>query len=278
MNRSGFPGEPYSVLVWTPIVALATALAFKLPSIVRLWRDPLLRAVGGLLLLACAVFVFAAPPTIAWTNRVTGVPNIAAPWVYSLHRRVLRSGLLLVIALARRSDRALGPAAETRRATRWVVSLYAGVIVALWALFALADVPVERTAGPGHVLRHHALHARGDRSLPARAHHVLCPHVPADLELDPHRRTRRVAALGTEVPGRRLRRQPAVRRGEAARPSCARWAGRDLDPLSTQLAPAVGGVAAVLIAIGFILPHAGQFLHDRWRVRRAHLRLARCTG
>ncbi|MGW5177735.1 hypothetical protein ACWERY_25760, partial [Streptomyces sp. NPDC004082] len=126
---------------WIPLAVLAVALAIRLPGIIKLWQDPLLRAVGGLLLLACAVFVFAAPDTIAWTNRVTGVPNISAPVVYTLLTAFCGSCLLLVIAwrngLSEHSPR-------TRRATRWVLALYTGVIVALWALFALADVPDER--------------------------------------------------------------------------------------------------------------------------------------
>lgn len=132
----------YTSYWWIPAAVLATALAIKLPTIIRLWKDPLLRAVGGLLLLACAVFVFVAPSTIVRVNRVTGVPNISAPWVYSLLTAFCGACLVLIIAwrdgLSERS-------ARTRRATRWVVSVYGGVIVALWVLFALADVPVERT-------------------------------------------------------------------------------------------------------------------------------------
>jgi hypothetical protein len=50
----------------------------------------------------------------------------------------------------------------------------------------------------------------------------------------------------------------------------ARWTGHDLDWLSTDLAPPVACLSAILIAVGFILPHAGQYAHDRWRVRLAH--------
>lgn len=88
MNPSRFFAGLY-ISFWIPTAVLTAALAIKLPSIVKLWKDPLLRAVGGLLVLACGVFVFAAPATIAWTNRVTGVPNIAAPGLQP-HHRVLR--------------------------------------------------------------------------------------------------------------------------------------------------------------------------------------------
>jgi hypothetical protein len=43
-----------------------------------------------------------------------------------------------------------------------------------------------------------------------------------------------------------------------------------VDWLSTAVAPPLACLSAVLIAIGFILPHAGQYLHGRWHVRLAH--------
>jgi hypothetical protein len=53
----------------------------------------------------------------------------------------------------------------------------------------------------------------------------------------------------------------------------ARWTGHDLDWLSTALSPPVACLAAILIAVGFILPHAGQYLHRRARTRLSHWRL-----
>ncbi len=109
----------YPISFWIPTGALTAALAIKLPSIIRMWRDPLLRAVGGLLLFACAVFVFAAPSTIAWTNRVTGVPNFSAPWVYSLLTALCASWLLLIIAWRNGlSDRSAAPAARCAGSSR----------------------------------------------------------------------------------------------------------------------------------------------------------------
>lgn len=59
MNPSRFFDGLY-ISFWIPAAVLTAALAIKLPSIIKLWKDPLLRAVGGLLVLACGVFVFAA--------------------------------------------------------------------------------------------------------------------------------------------------------------------------------------------------------------------------
>ncbi|MER5372037.1 MAB_1171c family putative transporter [Streptomyces sp. NPDC002553] len=254
------------VSFWLPTVVLAAALAIKLPSILKLWRDPLLRAVGGLLVFACAVFVFAAPKTIAWTNRVTGVPNIAAPWVYSLLTALSASWLLLIIAW--RNGRAERSAA-TRRATRWVVSVYAGVVVALWVLFALADVPVEQIrdldtyyAGTPFM--------REEILLYLTAHTVACS-ITARLiwnwirtdGLDAWLRWG-LRFLGVGYATNLL--FSAAKFTAVA----ARWTGHDLDWLNTNVAPSAACVAATFVAVGFIVPHAGQYLQERWLVRRRH--------
>ncbi len=251
---------------WLPTVVLGAALAIKLPSILKLWRDPLLRAVGGLLLFACAVFVFAAPRTIAWTNRVTGVPNIAAPWVYSLLTALSASWLLLVIAwrnnLTERS-------AQTRRATRWVVSVYAGVVVTLWVLFALADVPVERIRDLDTYYATTPF-MREEILLYLLAHTVACS-VTAGLIWNWSRTEGLDAWLrwGLRFLGAGYVTNLLF---SAAKLTAvvARWTGHDLDWLNTNIAPSAACVAATLVAIGFIVPHAGQYLQERWRVRRLH--------
>ncbi|PAZ12240.1 hypothetical protein CLM62_31140 [Streptomyces sp. SA15] len=251
---------------WLPTVVLAAALAIKLPSIVKLWRDPLLRAVGGLLVFACAVFVFAAPGTIAWTNRVTGVPNIAAPWVYSLLTALSASWLLLIIAWRNgRTERS----AQTRRATRWVVSVYAGVVVALWVLFALADVPVERIRDLDTYYANTPF-MREEILLYLLAHTVACS-ITARLiwnwirtdGLDAWLRWG-LRFLGVGYATNLL--------FSAAKLTAvvARWTGHDLDWLNTNVAPSAASIAATLVAIGFIVPHAGQYLREHWLVRRRH--------
>ncbi len=254
---------------WVPTAVLTAALAIKLPSIVKMWRDPLLRAVGGLLLFACAVFVFAAPGTIAWTNRVTGVPNISSPWVYSLLTTLCASWLLLIIAwrngLTDRTDR-------TRRATRWVVAVYAGVIVALWVLFAFADAPVERLRDLDTYYANTPF-MREEILLYLTAHTVAST-VTARLVWNWIRTDGLDAWLrwGLRLLGIGFTTNLffAVFKLTAI---IARWTGHDLDWLSTDLAPLAAGVAATLVAIGFIVPHAGQYLQERWRVRLRHRRL-----
>ncbi|MFE2214651.1 MAB_1171c family putative transporter [Streptomyces canus] len=255
-----------SIPYWLPGLVLGAALAIKLPSIVKLWRDPLLRAVGGLLLFACAVFLFAAPSTIAWTNRVTGVPNIAAPWVYSLLTALCASWLLLVVHWR---DGRSEHHARTRRATRWVVWVYAAVVVAMWVLFALADVPVER-------IRDLDTYYADTPFMRELILLYLLAHTGASLitsglvwnwirtaGLDAWLRWG-LRFLGVGFATNLL--------FSAAKLTAvvARWTGHDLDWLNTNIAPAAACVAATLVAIGFIVPHAGQYLHERWLVRRRH--------
>ncbi|MGW0827221.1 MAB_1171c family putative transporter [Streptomyces sp. NPDC002845] len=254
---------------WIPTAVLTAALVIKLPSIVKLWREPLLRAVGGLLLLAWAVFASATPTAIAWLNRVTGAPNVAAPLVYSLITAFCASCLLLIAAWRNGpSDRS----ESTRRAVRCVVSVYSCVIVALWVLFALADTPVER---PRDLDTYYATtpFMREAIVLYLLAHTGACLITYWLIRnwvraggLDPLLRWG-LKSLGA---GYALN---LVYDAAKATAVVARWTGRDLDWLSTDLAPPVAAVSAILIAVGFVLPHAGQYLRGGWRVRLVHWRL-----
>ncbi|WP_416971829.1 DUF6545 domain-containing protein [Streptomyces sp. 4F14] len=261
--------DPVAVSFWVPTVMLCAALAIKLPTIVRLWRDPLLRAVGGLLLLACAVFVFVAPSTISWTNRVTGVPNFSAPWCYSLLTAFAGSCLLLIIAW-RNGLSDLTPA--TRRAMRWVIGAYSAVIVALWVLFLLADVPVERVrdldtyyANTPFMREEIVLYLLAHCVAVLVTSRLIWNWIRTD-GLDAWLRSGLVFlvigyALNLVFDALKL---TAV---------VARWTGNDLDVLSTTVAPLAACLSAVLVALGFILPHTGQYLRERWLLHRTRIEL-----
>ncbi|CAM5279618.1 MAB_1171c family putative transporter [Streptomyces griseorubiginosus] len=255
-----------SIPYWLPGLVLGAALAIKLPSIVKLWRDPLLRAVGGLLLFACAVFLFAAPSTIAWTNRVTGVPNIAAPWVYTLLTALCASWLLLVVHWR---DGRSEHHARIRRATRWVIWVYAAVVVVMWVLFALADVPVERIRDLDTYYADTPF--MRELILLYLLAHTVASLITSGLVWNWIRTTGLDAWLrwGLRFLGVGFATNLLF---SAAKLTAvvARWTGHDLDWLNTNIAPAAACVAATLVAIGFIIPHAGQYLHERWLVRRRH--------
>jgi hypothetical protein len=266
LDPAGFLSEFYPTFWWIPATVLATALAIKLPTIIRLWKDPLLRAVGGLLLLACAVFVFVAPSTIALVNRVTGVPNISAPWVYSLLTAFCGLCLLLITAWRNGlSDRS----AATRRVRCWVVSVYSGVIVALWVLFALADAPVERLRDLDTYYA--CTPFMREMILLYLLAHTTAVLITSKLILNWIRADGLDAWLrwGLKFLGLGYAMNLLF---DAAKLTAvtARWTGHDLDWLNVDVAPPVACLSAVLIAVGFILPHAGQYLHERWRVRLAH--------
>ncbi|MFF5859763.1 MAB_1171c family putative transporter [Streptomyces sp. NPDC012751] len=265
---SGFLSDLY-ISFWIPAALLAAALGVKLPSIVRLWRDPLLRAVGALLVLGCAVFVFCTPSTIALVNRVTGVPNAAAPWCYSLITAFGGSCLLLLVTWR---NGPAGRSAATRRATRRVAWAYSGVIVALWVLFLLADAPAERLRDLDTYYATTPF-MREEILLYLLAHAVACL-ISFRLVRDWAR------AEGLDAWLRRGLRLLGAGYAlnllyDAAKLTAvaARWSGRNADWLSTDLAPPVAALSAVLVAVGFILPHAGQYLRDRRRVRLAHREL-----
>ncbi|WP_330457657.1 hypothetical protein OIB37_12485 [Streptomyces sp. NBC_00820] len=267
-NAPALLGEFY-ISFWIPTAVLGAALVIKLPTIIRLWRDPLLRAVGGLLLLALAVFVFCTPSTIARVNRLTGVPNISAPWCYSLLTAFCGSCLLLIVTWRN------GPADRspvTRRATRRVVSAYCGVIVALWVLFWLADAPVERLRDLDTYYATTPF-MREEILLYLVAHAVAC--VITSRLLWNWVRTEGLDAWlrwGLKLLGVGYVVNLVFDAAKLVAVG-ARWLGRNLDWLSTDLAPPVAALSAILIAVGFILPHAGQYLHDRWRIRLAHREL-----
>ncbi|GAB1335450.1 hypothetical protein ACE1SV_20400 [Streptomyces sp. E-15] len=265
---SGFLSDLY-ISFWIPAALLAAALGVKLPSIVRLWRDPLLRAVGALLVLGCAVFVFCTPSTIALVNRVTGVPNAAAPWCYSLITAFGGSCLLLLVTWR---NGPAGRSAATHRATCRVVWAYSGVIVALWVLFLLADAPAERLRDLDTYYATTPF-MREEILLYLLAHAVACL-ISFRLVRDWAR------AEGLDAWLRRGLRLLGAGYAlnllyDAAKLTAvaARWSGRNADWLSTGLAPPVAALSAVLVAVGFILPHAGQYLRDRRRVRLAHREL-----
>jgi len=241
-------------------------LLLKVRSIIRAWHESLLRAVGGMLVLAVLVLASAAPQSIALVNRTTGVPNLAAPWVYSLLAAFSASCLMLITAWRN------GITPTTNRVMRWVTAVYSLVIVALWVLFALSDPDVERLRDFD---TYYATtpYAREMIVLYLLAH-TVASIVTSVLIWSWERRVRHdawlraglllmgvgyIATLGFD--GLKL---TAV---------VSRWNGHDLDWLSSQAAPLAGGVGATLAGVGFIIPHAGQAVYELWQAKIRYRRL-----
>ncbi|MFF5703073.1 MAB_1171c family putative transporter [Streptomyces sp. NPDC012794] len=244
--------DKYYIPYLIPAAILTLAFAIRLPVMMRFWRiDPNVRAVGGLLLLASAVFYFGRPKTLVLLNSATGVSNFAAPVVYTLLTMFCACCLIMIIHWRGGDPRRV-------RRTNWTIGVvYATVVAGLWITFAFAEVPVERLRD---LDTYYA-------NTPWMREHIM-------LYLGAHTAACAITAVVTwswlrEVSG-------WLRSGlvllvigfilnlcyDTVKLTAvfARWNGHDLDWLSTYVAPPIASVCALFIAVGFILPHAGQAL------------------
>ncbi|MFI6688976.1 MAB_1171c family putative transporter [Streptomyces sp. NPDC050485] len=240
---------------YIPAAAMGVALAFKTPSLVRAWTDPLMRAVCSLLALAGLVFFFAAPPTIGEVNRLTGVANFSAPLVYSLLSAFSASCLVLIVNWRG------GPAEEIRRTSRrWCVG-FSVLIVALVTLFVLGDAPVERLrdldtyyATTPYIREMIVLYLMG-----ITMSGVMMNYLCLRWALQVHGWLR--VGLLIIVVGYSFNTLYAIAKFAAV---FARWGGANWDGLSTNTAPILASCGAQVSAVGFCLPLVCQRLADSW--------------
>ncbi|MGO4456687.1 MAB_1171c family putative transporter [Streptomyces sp. M-16] len=237
--------------------ALGTvAVLVRLPSLRRNTRDPLLRAVVVFLLTATGVFYFGATSTIVKVNEITGVPNFAAPLLYSLLMACCGSGIILIINWRG------GPPACIRRSTRWCAGTYAALAVAMYALFALGEAPVERLedldtyyANTPYIREMIVLYLVG-HSAAAVIMASLCRRWLSDVSQELRVGLALLIAGYTSTLGFDVCKFAAVG---------ARWAGTDWDVLSTEVARPFVTVSFCLILLGFGLPLAVQRFKGPWR-------------
>ncbi|MDX3748432.1 MAB_1171c family putative transporter [Streptomyces sp. AK08-02] len=250
---------------YVPSAAMVIVLLLKGRAVLRAWRDPLLRSVYALLLLSVLVFLFAAPPTIAWVNRLTAVPNFSAPLVYCLLSAFSASCLVLIINWRG------GPPEATRRAShRWIAG-YAVVIAATAALFALGDTPEQRLrdfdtyyANTPFVREMIVLYLVA-LTVANIAMNMVC--WPWALRVHGWLRV----GLLVIVAGFFCNIAFAATKLTAV---VARWNGTDLDYLSTYVAPALAAAAEVVTAAGFCIPLACQRVGDVWSTWSTYRRLS----
>ncbi|MFI6494673.1 MAB_1171c family putative transporter [Streptomyces sp. NPDC050564] len=247
-----------------PAVAMGAAIAFKGPALIRGWRDPLMRSVGVLLALAGLVFLFAAPPTIAEVNELTGVPNISAPLVYCLLSAFSASCLVLIINWRG------GPPEVTRRLSRRWIAGYSVVGVALIVFFALGDAPEERLRdldtyyANTPFIREMIVLYLVSLTVAGVAMNVMCWRWAVQV----HGWLRAgllIIAFGSlcNIPYAAAKFTAVV----------ARWNGGNLDGLSTNVAPVLASVGAQITAVGFCVPLACQRLGDSWNTWSTYRRL-----
>ncbi|MFD0069985.1 hypothetical protein ACFVJ9_55170, partial [Streptomyces sp. NPDC127574] len=117
---------------------LWAGLAAQLPDLRRHRKVPLKWTFCTVIFLSGLSFVLGAPPTVAFVNDLTGLPNVAAPLTYGTVTAFSAASLILIIQWRG------GDPTRTRRTSRAWLGCYLGVITAQGTLFALGHTPVER--------------------------------------------------------------------------------------------------------------------------------------
>ncbi|GGV30871.1 MAB_1171c family putative transporter [Streptomyces spectabilis] len=246
-----------------PAAALAVATAAKTPALIRHRHDPFLRSVCALLVLSVAVFFFAAPPTIAAVNDLTGIVNFSAPLVYCVMSAFSAACLALIINWRG------GRPEDVRRAARGWITAYGVVIVLLITLFVRGDAPVERL-----------------RDLDT--YYANTPYIREMIVLYLVSNTVAAVVMTTLCWRWSMRVHGWLRAGlvvivigyagnlafDATKYAAvvARWNGADWDEWSTDYAPPLAAGGAVTSAVGYLLPLVGQRLSDarrNWSAFRA---------
>ncbi|GAA2254472.1 hypothetical protein GCM10010232_49480 [Streptomyces amakusaensis] len=250
---------------YIPSLVLGVALLVKLPTLWRGRRDPMLRSVLVLLCMAPTSFALAAPPSIQAINRTTGVPNAAAPLVYSTLCALSCASLILILHWRG------GPPEKLRRQTRRWLFFYVCLTVSIFVLFALGNAPVERLqdldtyyANTPFIREMIVAYLIGLTTASA-AITVTCWIWAREVTLPWLRRALRTLVVGVVLSlGFCAAKLLAI---------SARWAGGDLDFLSTSIAPPLASVGAVVTTAGFLIPLLAPRLAPRWTAHRAFHRL-----
>ncbi|MGQ4389752.1 MAB_1171c family putative transporter [Streptomyces sp. SAS_270] len=249
---------------YIPAVAMGVALSVKAPSLIRSWRDPLLRSVCALLTLVGLVFFFAAPPSIEEVNDVIGVTNVSAPLVYCLLSAFSSSCLVLVVNWRG------GPPALTRRIKRRIIAGYTLVIATIAILFVLGDTPVERLvdfdtyyANTPYIRELIVLYLTG-LTVAGGAMNFMCGRWALQV------RGWLRAGLLIIVIGYLFNLAYLMTKFTAV---IARWNGVNLDYLSSDAAPVLASIGVQISAVGFCLPLAGQRVGDSWNTWSTYRRL-----
>ncbi|MFF7977290.1 MAB_1171c family putative transporter [Streptomyces sp. NPDC007905] len=232
-------------------------LLVKLPDLMRHWSEPSLRAINGVLAFASLCFLFGAPSSVGVINRVSGVPNLAAPLTYA--SITAYSAALLILIVCWRG----GP--SVRRTTRSWMYGYAAILGGIAALFALGNAPEERRTDFDTYYA----------TTPWIAEMVvlyLVAHLTAvtvsavwslrwGFEAEVRKRPWLRASLLTIGAGTVISAGYSLSKLVAV---VARWAGHDWAALGTSISPLCAGLGALLTVVGVLLPMAGHHL-SAWR-------------
>jgi hypothetical protein len=246
------------------VFGMTSVLLFRRPR--RAMRNPLTLSTCAAIVLGALVFVCAAPATLATVNELTGVPNFGAPMTYGMLSAY--SCAVLVLLINWRG----GSRERVRRLVLRAMAAYGLLVVAIVVLFSLAEADTERLtdldtyyANTPFMREMILLYLIGHSA----AMLVMCAVcVKWGREVGGLLRTGlRLILLGAllDVVGFQLAKYTAI---------VARWTGRDLDFLSTTLAPPMASLAALLCSAGFVLPRLLPSALAQWRGLGDYRRLA----
>ncbi|MFE2046945.1 MAB_1171c family putative transporter [Streptomyces sp. NPDC059459] len=237
-------------------------LLVKAPDLLRHRRDPYLRALCAVLGLAGLCFLLGAPPTVGAVNRLSGVPNLAAPLTYAAITGYCAASQILVVHWR-------GGPRVRRTARRWALA-YALVVLGIAGTFALGDAPEERrTDLDTYYARTPFLAQMIVLYLVA---HLTAAAVTAVSALRWARRVRGGLRAGLTLlgigslcgAGYSVVKLVAVG---------ARWSGHDWSALGTTVSPAAAGLGALLTVVGVLVPLLAPRVTGWRRARRAYARL-----
>ncbi|MDW4910067.1 MAB_1171c family putative transporter [Streptomyces sp. ADMS] len=245
--------------------AAVSVLLFRRPR--KALRDPLTASTCVAITLGSLVFICSAPLTLGAVNRLTGIANFGAPLTYSMLSAYSCS--LLILLFTWRG----GPPGTVRRMALRCITAYGTAIVAIIALFILADADTERLtdldtyyANAPYMREMILLYLLG-HSTATLAICTVC--VKWAREVDGLLRTglRVILAGGVlDGVGFQLMKYTAV---------VAAWRGHDLSVLSTTIAPPMASLAGLICSVGFVLPRLLPPAVAHWRSLGDYRRLGR---
>lgn len=108
-----------SLINYLSCAALWLGLAVRAPDLLRHRHDPYLRAICAVLGLAGLCFALGAPPTVGAVNRLSGVPNLAAPITYAAITGYCAASQVLVVHWRGGPGCAVPPAAGRSPTPSW---------------------------------------------------------------------------------------------------------------------------------------------------------------
>ncbi|MCT7357388.1 hypothetical protein N4P33_35390, partial [Streptomyces sp. 15-116A] len=244
------------------LVVYLAAFVFGMSAVLlcrprRAVRNPLNLSTCVAIVLGALVFVCAAPPTLSAVNSLTGIPNFGAPLTYGMLSAYSCSVLVLLINWRG------GPRARVRRLVLRSIAAYALLVLAIVALFALADADTERLRdldtyyANTPFMREMILLYLAGHSAAMLALCTVCVKWAREVT-GLLRAGLRLILLGVllDVVGFQLTKYTAV---------VARWSGHDLDFLSTDVAPPMASLGALVCSVGFVLPRLVPSVRSHWR-------------